>query len=118
MTEFKIGNWVLLTYSDGYTTTTLQKLIGISEDFYEFDHKVDGRHAAKIKFASIELWKPKTNEWCWFKSTEGFPHLAQFTGETFKDQMKVMYSSKDYLWVTELEPFTDKLPSFLKEQND
>lgn len=67
---------------------------------------------------NCELWQPKKGEWCWFwNNAEDYTLEKYFTSIHGTDGLSITshYSTKSPKHWDYIEPFTNSLPSFLKD---
>ena len=102
--KFKVGDWVIHNGVHKRVTKAVDGLID----------SLDNQVAVIMKEESLELWKPKEGEWCWFLSNNREPVLKQFL--QMCPIVPTNYISKQGLISGSVEPFIGQLPSsFLKE---
>ena len=117
--SFKSGDWVILSYKyDNATEETVQQYIGMDEDTYSFNTKLNNRNYAVKSRSTLKVWKPKLYEWCWFKTASGVAELGQYVGMTEIDHGKYQMKPSNVDTVfnySYCEPFFGPLPTFIKQ---
>ena len=114
MSNFKEGDWVRLTYRyyDSTKKVTVEKLVSESEHGYLFNSSITGRCYAPKEKATIEHWKPREGEWCWFWNDNNMPVVRKF-----KELLCTHYKYSPYIdahfkhqYYSNCEPFIGTLP--------
>ena len=105
MSNFKVNDWVNLVRDDG-----------IIFDTFQYDNDWNGKNGF-----SLELWRPKEDEWCWFYNSDNYDSvqltLGKFYGTSSKE-LKYTYIDMDRQEYSSecCEPFIPgKLPSIIKD---
>ena len=98
MEKFKVGDWVQFSWGKPFILT---------EKDYKYFKDCN----------TLYLWQPKQDEWCWFWDAGNQPVLSRYKG-----YIKLTGYMCDGDWYQKnitgfqfCEPFTGKLPSFLKD---
>lgn len=114
--EFKIGDWVILTYRyDDCIINTVQKYIGEFGEQYAFNPMLNNRNSAPKDRATLTHWQPKIDEWCWFQTCNCGFELGQFVEQLSIDQYRYRLNSTNSLFnCNYCEPFFGPLPTSLK----
>jgi len=128
MEQFKVGDYVRHKASK-----SVHKCISINIGLFKNEIVVTPLRSFNPQYMdNYEPWYPKEDEWCWFYDDDGYmlskyeagnkedgfksTHLYHFiwtyTGPKYKQEP--IYHTK--VWWRYCEPFTDQLPSFIKER--
>ena len=116
--EFKAGDWVLLTYRYDNCTTTIEKYMDEDTNVYVFNssYSKNGRNSAGKDRATLELWKPKVGEYCWFLTCNSGYELGQFVETLSNGNFRYRLNSTNSLFnCSYCEPFMGTLPNTIKE---
>lgn len=109
---FKVGDWVEVTTTN--QPRIIKKVIQASsiQDTVTIS---DGANVSIILRSDLKLWEPKPKEWCYFGNVDSNTAvLAQFA-KRFYDGRFWNYMTTEGKCYLYCDPFTHKLPSFLKE---
>ena len=106
--KFKVGDWVIHNGVVKQVTMTVNGLI----------NSLDKQLAVIKKEESLELWKPKINEYFWYKNDlVKFDDIKTNYGTLLESIRGCSYHTAEQNFEDFCEPFIGKLPSYLKELN-
>ena len=92
--KFKVGDWVV---HNGVIKQVTKAVDGLIDS-------LDNQVAVIMKDESLELWKPKSGEWCIMYDTDEDPNANSVTLQKWHNKCK---------WKP--LPFTGKLPTYIKK---
>ena len=103
MQEFKVGDWVRW---EEMSKTKVFKIDYYDGERYHLKNEIHWVHPNKLT-----IWEPKPEEWCWFFDNPEYPNLRKFT-----EFDNGYFLASDGIYYLNCEPFTGKLPSFVKSE--
>lgn len=107
--KFKVGDWVV------HKSKGVCKIEKIPPSNEPDDKNVWLGNKGACFINELELWGPKTDEFCWFWNFTDMPTLEQFSKYHDLDDHLGNYETLTTKLYYYCEPFIGQLPSYLKE---